>query len=202
MSTPRSRRWALLSSSALSIALLAAGCGGSSDEADAAPVIVVEDSGTTADDTTDGSAEVTGAAGTDEEQALAFAQCMRDDGIDFPDPTVNPDGSIDFFGANREQGGFAQDPGFTDAIESCGALIEGASFLPEADDFTEREDMLLEAAECLRDNGVDVPDPQLGQGTGGPFGEDFDPDDPATAAAIEACQDVFAGLDTNQEGGN
>ncbi|MFN3217706.1 MAG: hypothetical protein ACE367_14530 [Acidimicrobiales bacterium] len=213
MTTPRSRHRTLLSSSALAIAVLAAGCGGSDDAADT-PVVVVEDSDTatgetTADDTSAATADAeTSTDGTtDEEQALAFAQCMRDEGIDLPDPVVDADGSIDFGGANRdrEQEGFAQDPGFGDAIDTCGALIEGASFLPEAGDFTEREDLFLEVAECLRDNGIDVPDPQFGQngpGAGGPFGEDFDPDDPDTADAIEACQDVFAGLDIAPGGGN
>lgn len=213
MTIPLSRRWTLLSSCALATAVLAAGCGGSSDGASDTPLVVIEDSGTTTDETTadDTSASTDNAetptdGTTDEEQALAFAQCMRDEGIDFPDPVVNADGSIDFLGANRDRDrdGFAQDPGFSDAVDTCGSLIEGASFLPEADDFTEREDLFLEVADCLRDNGLDVPDPQFGQngpGAGGPFGEDFDPDDPDTAVAIEACQDVFAGLEI-APGGN
>ena len=36
---------------------------------------------------------------TDEERALLFAECMRDEGIEnWPDPATNPDGSVDLSG--------------------------------------------------------------------------------------------------------
>lgn len=187
------------------LALLGAACGSDTSE-EAAPVIVVESAeGTEQDTDTDTETESgteAATAGTDEEQALAFADCMRGEGIDFPDPQVSADGSVDFgFGAGGGgdgEGGFAQDDGFADAVEACGDLIDGASFLPSEGDFTELEDTFLAAAECLREEGIDVGDPDFGGGAagggGGPFGADFDPDDPATAAAIEACEDVFTDL--------
>jgi len=212
----------------LVVAMIATACGGSEDSSDA-NVIVVEgasnasESTTTvgdAADSTDSDDDATSAEadsssdseeaitqGSEEEQALAFAACMRDEGIDFPDPEVSADGSVDFFGGaggrDGDGGGFRDDPNFQSAIDACGNLIEGASFLPDADDNAEREDTFLVAAKCLREQGIDVPDPDFsgggGPGAGGPFGADFDPDDPATADAIEACQDVFAGLG---QGGN
>ncbi|NOX28625.1 MAG: hypothetical protein GXP35_01020 [Actinobacteria bacterium] len=207
----------------LVVAMIATACRGSEDSADA-NVIVVEgasdasDSTTTIGDvadvadsdsdttSTEAEAEASDAQGSEEEQALAFAACMRDEGIDFPDPEVGADGSVDFFGGgggrDGDGGGFRDDPNFQSAIDVCGELIEGASFLPTDDDNAEREDTFLIAAECLREQGIDVPDPDFsagGPGAGGPFGADFDPDDPATADAIEACQDVFTGLG---QGGN
>jgi len=188
----------------LLVAFVAAACSGPDDSTEEGSVIVLESSsGTTSggDEAAQADAEPIDAppAGTDEEQALAFAACMRDEGIDFPDPAVNADGSVDFFGGGggRDGGGFRDDPNFQGAIEECGELIEGASFLPNSGDFTEQEDAFFEMAECLRDNGIDVADPDFSGGAGPGrdlFGPDFDPEDPATAAAIDACQDVFANI--------
>ncbi len=102
-----------------------------------------------------------------EEQALAFAQCMRDNGIDFPDPTVNADGSPSFEGAfgRSQEGGF--DPGdtsFRDAMDSCDSLMQGivmangrggpgGNFDPEA-----IQEAMLPYTECLREQGLDVGD--------------------------------------------
>ncbi|MEM9135395.1 MAG: hypothetical protein AAF962_02970 [Actinomycetota bacterium] len=199
------------------LALVGAACS-SGDETDdeAAPAIVIEGSdtesaaaegGADGADSTDGSGESAGSAAApdDEELALDFAQCMRDNGVpEFEDPTVDAEGGITF-GGGPGGGPDAidpEDPAVIDAFDICAERLEGASFLPGADtDISEIEDNLLAVAECLRDEGIDVDDPDLGGGIGpgsgvtGPadiFGEGFDPDDPTTAAAIEVCQSVFA----------
>lgn len=190
----------------LVVALVAAACGGDDgEEVSAAPVIVVEGSedAQTADAPEPETADSSGAAdatvdadSTDEELALAFAECMRDEGIDFPDPTVAADGSVSLIPA----GGAANLPfdlgsaEFDDATDVCGPLIQGASFLPTSDqDITELEDNLLLFAECLRDLGFDVADPDLSGGLNPAaiFGDSFDPTDPANADAIAECQGVF-----------
>ncbi len=147
-------------------------------------------------DTADSATASTATEATDEERALDFAQCMRDNGVDFPDPVINADGSIDLAG-NVTPGSI--DPAsdaFSDAVEVCGPIVAGASFLPGADiDETEQQANLLAFAECLRGLGYDVIDPVLSdiQG-GGPgalvraFGENFDPTDPANADAVQECQ--------------
>ena len=194
----------------LALALLAAACSDAGADEDGQPAVVIDgDPAEPADDAdSDGGADdgdaATAATATDEEAALAFAACMRDQGLDFPDPTINADGSVDFFGGGGPpQGDGAQQEGLPEALEVCGDLIAGASFLPGGGDLTEFEDQLLEVAQCLRDEGIDVDDPDLsegfgpgaggGDGGGGPFGADFDPNDPAVQAAIEACQDIFTG---------
>lgn len=110
------------------------------------------------------SAAVTGTA---EEQALAFAQCMRDNGVDFPDPTVNADGVPTFEDAFGRVEGGAMNPGdasFRDAQESCGSLMEGIAFGggpggPGGQfDASETADAMLPFTECLRDQGLDVGD--------------------------------------------
>lgn len=195
----------------LGVTLLAAACGGDDGETAAAtPAVVVENAGSattdttpaeeveTADDTpTDDSADPVEVAAdaTDEELALAFAECMRAEGIDFPDPIVAADGSVTLIDvSNPSDLPFdPNDPAFDAATDVCGPLLQGASFLPGADgDLTEVEDDLLAFASCLRDLGFDVDDPDLSNGfAGGPaglFGENFDPTDPANADAVSECQ--------------
>ncbi|MEO1065140.1 MAG: hypothetical protein AAFZ07_27305 [Actinomycetota bacterium] len=199
-----SRRWGAVGFAGL---LVLAACGGG-DSDDSAPVIEVQGAGEVAAGSDDGddAAAAGGAVATDEEQALAFAECMRDNGVDFPDPTLDADGSVDFgIGPGGGGGGGGgldpQDDGVQDAFGACQSLLEGASFLPGGGDLTEFEDDLLAFAECLRDQGLDVDDPDLdafGPGAGGdgnatPFGDGFDPNDPANADAIEACQGTFTG---------
>lgn len=195
-------------------------CGGGSDSAQsAAPQIVVEGGQAAADPATADTATAVAvgaggttdtvavaATGTDEEKALAFAKCMRESGVDdFPDPTVNADGSVDFGvgpgGGGGAGGGrppaFLDDPDLNKAFDSCGKLAEGASFLPTAQDQTALQDNLLEAAKCLREQGIDVQDPDFSNGAtpgAGVFGDGFDPNDPKNAAAVDACSDVFSNL--------
>lgn len=113
---------------------------------------------------------------TQEEAALAFAQCMRDNGVDFPDPTVNADGTPEFdmaFGRSQEGGFDPGDTSFRDAMEACGPLIQNVAFgggpggLGGQFDPTELEDAMLPYTQCLRDEGLDVGDFTLGgQGMG------------------------------------
>ncbi|RZV40973.1 MAG: hypothetical protein EX269_16975 [Acidimicrobiales bacterium] len=188
----------------LALALGAAACGSDGgDTVEAAPLIVVE--GTQAPDAepTEGSvdqpdADATDASAdqTDEELALEFTQCMRGEGVDLADPTVDADGSIQLFQPGANSNIDPNDPDVTDAFEVCGDLIAGASFLPGAGlDQSEIEDALLGFAQCLRDLGFDVDDPDLSGGfAGGPagiFGDNFDPTDPANADAVQECQAAF-----------
>lgn len=180
----------------LALALGAAACGSDGEgTVEAAPLIVVEGSDASVDEP-DADTTATPAEQTDEELALAFTQCMRGEGVDLADPTVNADGSIELFQPAANNNIDPNDPEVTDAIEVCGDLIAGASFLPGAGlDQSELEDTLLGFAQCLRDLGFDVDDPDLSGGfAGGPagiFGENFDPTDPANADAVQECQAAF-----------
>lgn len=85
---------------------------------------------------------------------LAFTACMREQGVDMPDP--NPDGSIE------AQAG----DGFLEAAETCQAELGeppappgGGSQMSEEEQRAES----LEIAACFRDNGIDVPDPGPGE---------------------------------------
>ena len=127
--------------------------------------------------------------------ALAFVACVREAGIDeMPDPTVLADGTVQLLppGPQRE---ILADPAFEEAAEGCVELIEEATFFTNAPDISSLEDSLLEFAQCLRDNGVEVDDPDLSKFVPGQgarmFGDDFDPQDPANADAIAACASLL-----------
>ena len=118
----------------------------------------------------------------------------------WPDPATNPDGSVDLSGG----GAVGLGPSSAVTLESdevraaipvCGPLIAGASFLPNNGQGVsiEAQDQLVNFAQCLRDEGIDVSDPDLSGGATGLLDWDFDPGDPANADAMEACQTLFAG---------
>lgn len=103
------------------------------------------------------------ASGTDEEQALAFAQCMRDNGVDFPDPTVDADGSPSFadaFGRGQEGGFDPTDTSFRDAMTACSDLMDGLQIGPgsRSVDQEAMSEALYSYTQCLRDEGLDVGD--------------------------------------------
>ena len=188
---------------ALAGGLLAAACSGSSSGG----VASLETAAPTADDVAESSADE-GATVVDEEQAmLGFAACMRDQGIDIEDPTVDSEGNVQF-GSLR---GAAQDPEadretIRAAMGVCEENLEGVSLGRRGDvDITELQDTMVAFAACMRGNGYDMPDPDFtnsgpGQGDGsgeggggGPFGE-IDRTDPDFIAAEEACRDILDGF--------
>lgn len=90
---------------------------------------------------------------SDFDRQLAFSRCMRDNGVDMPDPKQGPDGSIAIGAA-----GAGQDDGKWEAAwEKCRAKLPNGgthSLSPQ-----EREKQLA-FAKCMRDNGIpDYPDP-------------------------------------------
>ena len=146
-------------------------------------------------------------APVDQEQAmLSFAACMRSNGVEIDDPTVDSDGNVQFGGLRSAgQQGEVDREEIRAAVEVCGDFLEGFALGRGGGDFdpTELQDTLVEYAACMRDNGYDMPDPDFsnfgpgagepGQGGGGPFG-DIDPGDSDFVAAQEACGDVLGGL--------
>jgi len=95
----------------------------------------------------------------DGEQAiLDFVACLRDNGLDLPDPQFGPEGPrfsdpsillrIDFRSSD-----------FLDAMEACDELL--AALQPEIDpeQQAEQAEQQLAFAECMRREGIDFPDP-------------------------------------------
>jgi hypothetical protein len=104
---------------------------------------------------------------TDEAIVTGFTACLRDYGFNVRDPELNADGTINLQGLRQT---LFQDPKFQTkgqiALENCQPLLQGATFAqpPSAEDQIELEDTLLKFAQCLRDEGVDVSDPDFTNG--------------------------------------
>ena len=187
------------------LAVLAAACGSS----DRPTGVANADQLVTATSSSDGSggdvASLDGVAVTTttggevdaEEALLAFAACMRDQGVEMADPEIGADGNL-----RLDFRGLAQGDLDREAIQvaraECADLMEGVAQRFQPQDRTAIEDQLLAYASCMRDNGVDMPDPDFssaptpGQGGGGPFAS-LDREDPTFVAANEICLAEFGG---------
>lgn len=132
--------------------------------------------------------DATGNAGTPtpasaEDAALDYAACMRENGVDMADP--------DSSGMIRIDGEAQSDPDWAEASAACEEILaaaapQGASGgLPE-----EAKESLLAFAACMREHGVDMPDPDFSSGDGMVQlgGEGFDPMDPAVQEARLTCE--------------
>lgn len=121
-------------------------------------------------------------AGGEYAQVLAFAKCMRENGLpDFPDPA--PDGSLDAGGGTIDR----TSTQYRNALEACQTLRPGGTGGKPGVD-AEQLAQMGKYAKCMRENGLpDFPDP-------GPNGFDpgaFNNSDPAYAAAAKACQEFL-----------
>jgi hypothetical protein len=132
-----------------------------------------------------GTAEGTPQGPLDEEvQALAFAECMRGNGVDMPDPAPGREGlrgALHGIEDNYDQETIEQ------AVTACRDLLPQRAH--EGGHDQQREEVELALAECLREQGLDVPD-NLFEGGGLHNVEDEE-----LRAAMEECRDVVAGGD-------
>jgi hypothetical protein len=132
-----------------------------------------------------------------------YVECLRKQGVDLPDPTVDADGNISF-GLPAKGQSIDRDQ-LQAARDRCGDLPEGITSGFSKQNQSEMQDIALKFARCMREQGIDVPDPdlsKLGQGGGSPFG-DLDRDDPKVSAGLEVCQKVWTeGGITLRGGGN
>jgi hypothetical protein len=95
------------------------------------------------------------------EAALKHARCMREHGVDVPDPKPGPDGGIRLEIRADE----ADKLTVQRAEEACRKFLEDVR-PPELSPEKEREfrEEALKHARCMRANGIDMPDPTFGQG--------------------------------------
>ncbi|MFF5263646.1 hypothetical protein ACFY4C_32365 [Actinomadura viridis] len=94
-----------------------------------------------------------------EDAQLKFAQCMRQNGIDMPDPQA---GGGNFRMELRKNGNREK---LQAAMEKCRPFLEASGKLPEFRDPKFR-DQMVKFAQCARKNGIDIPDPS-GEGIQG-----------------------------------
>lgn len=128
-------------------------------------------------------------ASADSDPALKYAQCMRENGVpNFPDPV---DGRIM---VTPESGLDPNSPAFQAAQEACQdyapqGLGEGGGPSPEM------EEQVLAVAQCMRENGIDFPDPDLSGGAVRmQLPPSVDTNSPEFEAAQEECSEHLQGL--------
>jgi hypothetical protein len=133
-----------------------------------------------------------------QEAMLAFAQCMRDHGVDMEDPPFGEGGRVLMRGL-ADGGVDALGEAFQAAQQACGSFLEAMRADLDPAEEAERLEEMLAMAQCMRDHGIEgFPDPVIAPGGGlqrfrggdGPSGVDelpFDPFSEEFAAAREAC---------------
>jgi hypothetical protein len=124
----------------------------------------------------------------DQGEALRkFAQCMRDNGVDMPDPEVQPGGGVLM---RRGQGTNINpnDPKFQAAMEKCRPLLPNGGVPPTLS--PEELEQQRKFAHCMREHGIDFPDPDPATGRVRILASPgaIDPDSQKFQDAMAACQ--------------
>ncbi|MFI5913693.1 hypothetical protein [Dactylosporangium sp. NPDC051541] len=130
-----------------------------------------------------GSAKPSASATVDKAEAnRQFAKCMREHGVDMPDP--GPDGSIQF--DSNAAGG--------DRNKAVAAASACQQYLPNGGTLQNLSPEQLEQArafaKCMREHGVDMPDPDPITGMAAIVNSGIDFNSPTFKAATEACKSV------------
>ena len=122
-----------------------------------------------------------------EDAMLKFAECMRDQGVDVPDPTPGGGLHVDGRGLSRDQ--------MEAANEACQKWMDMAEPEDAGEPLTEEEKQsFLDMAACMRERGWNYPDPTFDGGRvtqklekGEGEGTLPEPDDPAFQKDTEEC---------------
>jgi hypothetical protein len=146
----------------------------------------------------------------DPDQAMrAFATCMREHGVDMPDPVSDGKGR----GRVTLSGKPGDEQKLTDAQKACDKYMKAAgpsNLSPQ--NRQAMQDAMVKFAQCMRSHGIDMPDP--GADGGGVMikskpGTREVVDDPAFQAAEKECRDKYlapaekkAGIDPPTKGRN
>jgi hypothetical protein len=140
-----------------------------------------------------GSGDSSGASDTSssddpQDQAVKFAQCMRDNGVDIPDPQTDDQGRFSL----RLDGGAKVDKDKVDAaMKACKKYnpIGDGGRLRDLENDPEFQEAQLRWAQCMRDHGVDVPDPGSGEQRGVVVGPGQNKE--KVQAAMDACDSIL-----------
>lgn len=185
------------------LVLAAAACGSSSAKAAGDNVASLSKNGSSSS----GGAQKSTAVSPAEfrKQSLAYAQCMRDNGVtEYPDPQFDTNGNPQF---NRGDGqGFddlRNSPNFDTARTACESKRPdfGSQFQRTPAEQAAMRKNLLKFAKCMRSKGVDFPDPTFDANGRPQFTRDGAPggaqgqnrQDPTSQAASQACRQQIGG---------
>ncbi|KOU84135.1 MULTISPECIES: hypothetical protein [unclassified Streptomyces] len=101
-----------------------------------------------------GNGSSAGGAGADADRAVKMRQCLREHGIDVPDPEPGQDPR------GMTLGGGADPQKMQEAMKACGMQGPGSGKEPSQ----EEKDKELKWIQCMRDNGVALKDPEYSGG--------------------------------------
>ncbi|MGW0395784.1 hypothetical protein ACWDYJ_33920 [Streptomyces sp. NPDC003042] len=93
-------------------------------------------------------------SGADADKAVKLRQCLREQGIDAPDPAPGQDPR------GMTVGGGVDPQKMQEAMKACGAQGPGSNGEPTQ----EQKDKELRWVQCMRKNGVDLKDPEYNAG--------------------------------------
>jgi hypothetical protein len=122
------------------------------------------------------SASPTGSLSPEDAQ-LKFAQCMRENGIDVPDPGGKEPMRLGK-GGDRDK--------LEAALDKCRQWLQAGGKMPDLKDPKVR-DQYVKFAQCMRENGVDLPDP-------GPDGQIKLPTGKVDRSKIDKAREACRGL--------
>jgi hypothetical protein len=150
------------------------------------------------------SASASGTAKDSEAELLKYVECLRGQGLDVPDPTVDAEGNLTIGGGNGGPPNI--DPDKLEAAQKvCGDVPAGALGGGTDLNSAEFQDAAVKFAACMRNEGIDMPDPDFSkgsvQGMTGLF-KNVDRNDPKVEAATQKCRSVFADAGIDLPGGN
>jgi hypothetical protein len=129
------------------------------------------------------------------EGALKFAKCMREHGIDMPDPKKDANGRIKIT-AKQDAGSGADNAKMQAAQKDCQKYMKaGGGKAPSAAEQAKARDAMLAYTRCMREQGVKIRDPEFSNGgllssVGGPG--QTNPKSPKFKAADKVCHKYLA----------
>jgi hypothetical protein len=128
-----------------------------------------------------------------EEAFRKFARCMREHGLDVSDPQFDEGGGSVVFGGSA-QGGEQAPPDqqkFDQANKECRHFIKGvvneSGRKPDPKEQKKIQGQALAFAKCMREHGIDLPDPKFDDGRVQQQLGGGDPNDPTFKQAQKVC---------------
>ena len=134
-----------------------------------------------------GSKDTAGSDSASEQAALKFARCMRQHGVNVPDPGTHGEISVRIGPGDKAKADAAQ--------KACGHYLRSLARQSASPAQIQRmRDAALKYARCMRSHGVDFPDPKFKSGGMMQFGgPGLNPNDPSFKAADKACRGLMPG---------
>ena len=127
--------------------------------------------------------------------ALKFAKCMREHGVDMPDPKRTGDGGIvqRIGGPGRGTDRGPNDPKIKAADKACVKYRElGGGDAPDPKLVAKQRDAFVGYARCMRSKGINMPDPKVsGNGIQLSVGKGIRPESTVFKAADKACHPLL-----------